>query len=304
MIAKIIKGKDFAGATTYALGPKKGIERAQIVGGNMDGTSAQALTKEFNVTQGHNTRCKQPVFHASLSLPAGERLSDEQWNEAATDFLAKMGFKRGQHQFVVIRHTDADHDHVHLIANRINMQTFKAVDLKRDFRRSHKVCRDLEKKFGLSQVSKKDFTKTPVAQGGKADGLRKKIDHAIKVSGGDKDLALGNLRRQGVEIKFNQQRTGRIAGVTFVSDGVALKGSELGKNYSLSGIDRRLESQKKLVAARAPKPADALGRAAAQKIISAVPGAGQVVKALKTVQKLSNAAGKAAGNGKNHDHEL
>lgn len=302
MIAKIIKGKGFRGALNYTI-QKQG---AQIVGGNMAAQDPRSLASEFGITRGHNVRCKQPVFHASLSLPPGERLSDEQWDQAAAEFLEKLGFARGrgQHQYIVVRHTDADHDHVHIVANRINMETLKAVDLRHDYRKSHEACRGLEQKFGLTQVSKRDFTKTPVAQGGKADTLRKHIDNAIRASGGDKDLAIGNLKRQGVEINFNQQKSGRVAGVTFVSDGTAFKGSELGKGYSLAGIDRRLESKKKLAAARAPKPADAIGRAAAQKLISAVPGAGQVVSALKTVHKLSKAASKAVGTGKDHDHEL
>lgn len=60
---------------------------------------------------------KKPVWHCSLSLPRGERHSDEKWAEIARDFLIRIGIDPNVRQWHCARHVDTDHDHIHLVVH-------------------------------------------------------------------------------------------------------------------------------------------------------------------------------------------
>lgn len=142
MIPNVVKGRGFHGVLSYVL-TKPG---AQFLGGNMDGREVRDLVREFRMISDLNPKVKSPVMHLSLSLTAGERRSDEQWVAIAEDVLKPMGFDRSQ--FVVVRHTDTDLDHVHIVANRVRFDGI-CVSSSHDFRRSQKAAEAAERKHGL-----------------------------------------------------------------------------------------------------------------------------------------------------------
>ncbi|WP_054694671.1 relaxase/mobilization nuclease domain-containing protein [Geotalea toluenoxydans] len=146
MIGKQVKGKGFRGVLNYVLNPDKGM----LIGGNMDGLSARELTKEFVETRRLNPDLKRPVYHVSLSLSPGEQLNNFEWNQVAGSYLNRMGFKFSQ--YVVARHTDKEHDHIHIIANRIGLDG-KTVSDSQDYKRSEAVIREIERAYGLPAVT-------------------------------------------------------------------------------------------------------------------------------------------------------
>jgi len=65
----------------------------------------------------------------------------------AQDYLKGMGFEGCQD--VVYRHTDQDHDHIHIVASRIRLIDGKTISDSWDYRRSESVIRGLEKAYQL-----------------------------------------------------------------------------------------------------------------------------------------------------------
>src|ERR1700761_4817198 len=61
---------------------------------------------------------EKPVFHSVLSFPAGETVDDDKLVEIGRKYMEKIGMDGTQYAFV--KHTDKDHLHVHVIANRVN----------------------------------------------------------------------------------------------------------------------------------------------------------------------------------------
>lgn len=234
MISNIAKGNGFRGTLNYDL-DKDG---AELIGGNMSGRNARELATEFGAVRDHNHRCDNPVFHASLSAPPGERYSDDKWNAVARDYLQGMGFDPDKNQYVAIRHTDREHDHVHIVANRIDSERYKAVDSKHDFRRTQAVCREVEINHGLTRFN----AATEPSNNGMLADMRRAISKSINASGGNRDKFIADLKTRGVVVKLNQQSTGRVSGISFVSqNGKTIKGSELGKGYSNGAIEWRLK---------------------------------------------------------------
>ena len=164
MIQSIHKGKGFRGVLNYVFGRAKSPE---LVGSNMYGTDPRALAQEFGEWRELRPGLGRAVFHSSLSLPHGpggrEELTDAQWREVAERYLEHLGY--GRSPFVVVRHCDTEHDHVHIVAARIGADG-RAVSDSHDFRRGEEILRQLEREYGLTQVrSAHDVEKTAMRPG-------------------------------------------------------------------------------------------------------------------------------------------
>lgn len=240
MISKISKGNGFRGAAEYLLGK----EGAEQVGGNMSGETPRDLAAEFGAVRDANQACKQPVFHASLSAAPGERLSDEQWREVAQDYLRGMGFDPDKHQWMAVRHSDRDHDHIHVLANRIDPEgPHKAVSSRFDHKKTQDVCRQVEAKHGLTPGhTGRQQQASSRLEGERADSMRAAVDKGIAHAGGSREGFGKAMHAQGIDVRYNQQSTGRIAGVSFqpANGGPVIKGSQLGKEYSWGNIEARI----------------------------------------------------------------
>lgn len=150
MKAKVSRGSGFRGALSYLLdaGPKAtGEKKAEIVGGNMAGRTIYELSKEFGNTRALRPDVKKPVWHASLSLPAGETLDSAGWNDISTAFLKEMGFS-DRTPFTVIRHSDTDYDHVHILLSRADLDAVLWHG-QWEARTAINATQKLEKDFGL-----------------------------------------------------------------------------------------------------------------------------------------------------------
>lgn len=99
-----------------------------------------------------------PVFHAVLSLEPGDRLNTEQWDVAVHQYMAAIGFSAAQ--FIAVRHLDVDHEHVHIVANRVvkTASGFRLISSSKDRAKGMAAMRKLEREFGLSLVADPENT--------------------------------------------------------------------------------------------------------------------------------------------------
>lgn len=243
MIAKCIKGKGFRGAAAYDLQPHKSL----LLETNMAGRTPRALATEFGAIRALRPNLSKAVCHVSLSLHPEESLSDEQWCEAAHSWLQGMGFVNNQ--YVISRHTDAAHAHIHILVNRIALDG-KVVSDAHDYRRQEKIMRELEQRFSLRQVrSSRETLRAALTKGeiehalrtGEAStrmNLQKIIDAALT-----QKIALNafcqKLAAQGVTVRLNKASTGFVSGISFALGDVTFKGSKLGKGYTWGALQLR-----------------------------------------------------------------
>lgn len=115
MIAKVIKGKGFRGALDYALTKDK----AEFLATNMAGKTSRQFSSEFGTVRKLRPKLGRAVAHSVISIAPNEALNSEQWHGVAESYLEHMGFSNSQ--YVVVRHNDTEHDHIHIIANRVAM---------------------------------------------------------------------------------------------------------------------------------------------------------------------------------------
>lgn len=189
MIGKIVKGSGFRGAANYLLTgrtPTSG-RRGAIIGSNMAGTTPRQLASEFAALRKLRPTLGKAVLHVSLSpSPEDRPLTDAEFADIGRRYLEGMGF--GECPFVVVRHDDTDHPHIHLLASRITTSGDVVSD-KNDFRRSEALIRQLETAFGLAAVAP-STTKTTTRRNTMHPDHRKKIEARLEQSATEAEAAL------------------------------------------------------------------------------------------------------------------
>ena len=213
----------------------------------MAGASPQQLTREFVAVRQLRPDIERAVWHCSLSLPPGERPTDKQWNEITQDFMEGMGFS-DYTPYVAVRHRDKEHDHTHIIASRIGGDS-KVLVGKWEAYKAIEVTQRLEEKYDLTRVAFKPAEKKrpTYKELHKAERtgitppriqLQELIDEAVA----DRPTALTlaqRLEEKGVIVRANVASTGKMNGFSFELDGLAFKGSSLGKAYGWGGLQKR-----------------------------------------------------------------
>jgi RepB DNA-primase from phage plasmid/Relaxase/Mobilisation nuclease domain len=244
MIAKAVKGKGFRGALEYDLGKEQG----RVLGTNMNGSDARELAAEFGEIRKLRPGLSKAVLHVSLSAAPGDHLTDDQWREIGQRYLAGMDL--ASNQYLITRHTDTEHEHIHLLANRIRFDGTVTSD-SHDYRRHEVLMRGIERDFDLQHVhSSAEAERRAATKGEIEEGIRTGIpstkqrlqqlcDAASKRCGSFTEYA-ARLDAVGVELLPVTQLDGaKLSGLSYRLDGVVMKGSDLGKRYSPAGLAKR-----------------------------------------------------------------
>lgn len=249
MIAKQIKGKDFYGLLAYNQ-KKVELGQAVVLDANIDLGSAVEMSKEFNLVRQLRPRLGKAVYHVSLNLPPDEKMNDKNFVSMGLDYLKGMGFD--DNQYIIYRHDDQSHQHIHIVANRVKFSGDLVSDSK-DYERSERLVRTLEQKYGLSllpdeplerkaALTQKEIEKT--LRTGTAPiktTLQHQLMEALKRSENIEEF-IYQMQLREIGPKFNiSKTTGRVSGVSFSYEGVIYKGSSLGRQYSWNNIIKHID---------------------------------------------------------------
>lgn len=247
-MSRAVRGSGFRGVLEYAITRNGKKEKGVIVGGNMSGTSPRELSAEFGQVRNLRVDIAKPVSHNCLRLPAGERLTAAEWSIIADDFMSQMGFT-SSNQRIYVLHDDKDGQHIHLIANRVG-EDGKVWLGKNENLMATKIINQLELKYKLEvtvqkvEKEKKEPKKQEIERGKRKNEeptrikIQKAIDRALNKPVSIADFYL-EIKKVGINLKINRASTGKINGFSFEMNGVKFKGSDLGKSYSLAGLEKR-----------------------------------------------------------------
>ncbi|MEG4997714.1 relaxase/mobilization nuclease domain-containing protein [Microcoleus sp. B4-D4] len=247
MIGKQIKGTGFRGCLNYVLGKKD----AALIGGTMCGQTPEELAAEFAIARQLRPNLKVAVFHATLSVASTEKLedfeeNDQRWLTIAANYMKAMEFDNNQ--YAVVKHSDTDHDHIHIVASRIRLDG-GVVDDSWDYYKSQETIRQLERNYSLETVTPSWETDKRAPTTGERRQLKSKGNKSVRVQLQDliDEVTQDNptmpefverLQQQGVEVQVGLTRNGFSKGISYNLDGVALSGSQLGKAYTFYGLQK------------------------------------------------------------------
>lgn len=231
MIAKLTKGKGFKGVLAYLLEGSKPtpMPRGKIVLTNMTGNTPITFAREFGQLRSLRAGLNKAVSHASISLsPEDRTLSDEDFSVIAKRFLDEMGYQ--DCPFVVVRHHDTEHQHIHIVASRITLKG-EVVSDAHDYRRAEVVMRQLEEDYGLHPPAERMITnKNNQGETTMKNELRAQIEEAIGASSSTKQFIEECRKRDIHPLPHIQGK--RMSGIGYRYKKQRIKGSDLGKRFA------------------------------------------------------------------------
>ena len=257
MKGKVIRGSGFRGVLNYVIDETK---QARIIGGNLIGRDAAALSKEFGRVRRIRPDCRRPVLHIPLRMPAGEDVSDEKWLKIVISFMRLMQLSPNR-PWVIVKHLD---NHVHLITSRVDNRG-KVWTGKWEALRCIKATQDIEKLFRLSitpglrgrnprqprltsgQLRKfqRELARGETPEVPAKVAVAERITRAIGESNGTFADFENRLTKLGVTVKRNTAKTtNHVSGIIFSFEGVTMKGSQVARAYGWQGITRLLDKRR------------------------------------------------------------
>ena len=264
MVAKISIGNSLYGALTYN-GEKINKEKGRLLDTNKiynDGSGSVDIRRayeDFMRWIPTSSRTERPMMHISLNPHPDDKLSDTDFTRLAHDYMQMMGL--GDMPYMIYKHEDIDRHHVHIVALRMGTDG-RCISDRNNFYKNKKVCRELEKKYGLKPAEREKISPdTPIAKIDPNGDIKRQVANTVKMVGmrykfqsmGEYNAILGlyNVRCDTADSRVNGREYHGL--VYFATDdngntiATPLKASRLGKFASRTAIDGRFERAKEKI---------------------------------------------------------
>lgn len=264
MVAKISIGSSLYGAISYN-GEKINEAKGRILAANKiilppDGkVSVNGMVENFKVFMPKMGRTKKPVLHISLNPHPDDRLSDQDLEVMAREYLEKLGF--GNQPWVMYKHEDIDRHHIHIVTVNVNEEGKR---LNQDFlyRRSKKITTELEDKYNLHKAQREKVSPdTPITKLDPSGDIKRQVANTAKLVGmrwkfqtlGEYNAILGlyNIRCEETDGKVNGREYHGLVYFALNDNGEPIanpfKASRLGKFASRTAVEGRFERSKEKI---------------------------------------------------------
>jgi hypothetical protein len=158
--------------------------------------------------------------------------------------MMKMGIVNTQ--YIIGRHYDKEHPHIHLVFNRVD-NNGKTIPDKNDRYRSEKICKELTETHNLYFAQGKENVKVHRLK--EPDKTKYEIYDTLKAAVPkckNWNELTTQLKRQGVETTFKYKgNTDEVQGVMFQKNGYMFNGSKIDRQFSYSKIDYQLNQNER-----------------------------------------------------------
>lgn len=261
MVAKISIGSSLYGALAYN-SEKINKEEGRLLGANKiilpaDGQiDIGRIAENFREFMPMMGRTKKPVLHISLNPHPDDKLTDQDFEILAREYLEKLGF--GEQPFIIYKHEDIDRHHIHIVTVNVNEQG-KRLNQDFLFRRSKKITTELEEKYNLHKAQREKITPDmPIKKVDPSGDIKRQVANTVKMVGmrykfqtlGEYNavLSLYNIRCEQTDGRVNGREYHGLVYFATDDDGKIIanpfKASRLGKFASRTAIDSRFEKAK------------------------------------------------------------
>ena len=270
MVAKISIGSSLYGALAYN-GEKINEARGRILGSNKvvippDGHARIAqMVEDFKSFMPKMGRTKKPVLHISLNPHPEDRLTDQDFEILAREYLDKLGF--GDQPFVIYKHEDIDRHHIHIVTVNVNEQG-KRLNQAFLFRRSKAITNELEQKYNLHKAQREKVSPdTPIKKLDPSGDIKRQVQNTVKLVSmrykfqtlGEYNaiLSLYNIRCEPTDGRVNGREYHGLVYFAMNDNGdtvsTPFKASRLGKFASRAAVEGHFERSKESVEIRPTK---------------------------------------------------
>ena len=239
MTAKILMRQSFSRTTNYVF--KDG--RSEVIDSRgILATDPLTAASSFNVQAMLHPGVKRPVGHICISFHPDDtsKLTNDLMVELCEAWMKGMGIS--DTQYLLVRHYDTKHPHMHLVFNRIN-DYGELISDKMWYVRNERVCKEIKRRCGL--------TFSPGKQSVNLDRLRTSDRRRYQMYL-DVKSALGEaksfadfqalLSKNGISVSIKRSsKTNNAQGVIFTRGDYSVKGSKLDRSLGLGRIAKHFQ---------------------------------------------------------------
>ncbi len=153
MIGVSSSSRSFAALGAYLVAGRSGAETDRVawsVGRNLPTDDPVLAARIMEATASQNVRVDKPVYHLVLSFDPSDGVDRSAMERVADRVLDQL--KLRDHEVLIVAHRDREHQHVHLLVNRVHPETRHAWSRWRDQVIVQQVLREEERALGLREV--------------------------------------------------------------------------------------------------------------------------------------------------------
>ncbi|WPV65926.1 relaxase/mobilization nuclease domain-containing protein [Chitinophaga sp. LS1] len=242
MISKVIIGKSFYGRCRYVCPDEQQAEILEAEG--VRDYSYRHMGNDFEMNRQQLPDKRKAVFHGILSFYPGEQLTNEALAQIGREYLEKLGVTNTQ--YVITKHTDTDHLHLHIIANLVN-NPGKAIRDNWIGLRGKKTAQQLTQKYQLIPAIDKKIGLTNLQALNQEEAARYEIFQAIEVvllRCKTLPALERELMKKGIDVQYKHKGdTQQLQGISFKKGLYAFKGSSIDRKYSIAGLQKAMQQQ-------------------------------------------------------------
>jgi len=237
-MGKPISGRSFGGCIRYVVNKQ---EAKILAADGVRMQDADAIAQDFNLQRKMRPELGKAVGHLVLSWSKEDlsKLSDETMVERAKEYMEKVGIRNTQ--YVIVRHSDRGHPHLHLIYNRVD-NNGKTISDKNNFAKNVKACKEITLKYGYHLGQGKGLVNRQALKG--KEKIRYELYDAIKAAMKTATTWKGletELAKHGISIAYKfRSGTQEVQGISFEKGDVKMKGSAIDRSLSYGKIDAAL----------------------------------------------------------------
>ena len=151
MVARINTGKSISKALNY--------NEQKVANGKAECITASGFIKDINTLNFYdklrhferlislNERATINTLHVSLNFDSSDKINTEKLQAIAREYMERIGF--GNQPYVVYRHDDASHPHIHIVTTNIQSDGSRISLHNIGKNQSEKARKEIEIEFGL-----------------------------------------------------------------------------------------------------------------------------------------------------------
>ncbi len=226
----------------YVLNENKGYELDR---NNLCGLTPKEIVEEFKMIQDLNQRATNKTFNLVLSpdIKDGKNLSNHELKTMTQEYLTKLGIDTEKQQYVAFVHTEKEHKHIHIIANRVQPDG-KLISDHHIGKRGQWIAHEIAKERGLVSAKEKMFENIKNNEQNKGNlkelksEIFKKHQEVLKNNPGTFSKYKDEMKKLGLEVKPTINKQGEIQGFRIVDIETKndFKASEVLRSMSINNL--------------------------------------------------------------------
>ena len=145
LVPYMLRGKGEERCTWYLAGNLEGLDRQE---------DAELAVEVMEVLQKGNVRAKgNKTYHLVISFhPEDRRLAPAELEDVVRRAVGAAGL--GEHQYIAVRHSEQEHEHLHVAVNKIHPETLKIHHPYKAIPAFQALASILEQELGLHRVDR------------------------------------------------------------------------------------------------------------------------------------------------------